>query len=48
MFLGDEAAVCGAATAPVVDITPGDSAQPIQAAFNGVLFTGRLARRRRR
>jgi len=40
IFLGDEVAQCGAATAPVVDITPGDSAQPIQAALNGVQFTG--------
>ena len=42
MFLGDEPAVCGAATAPVVDITPGDSAQPIQTALNGVAFTGQI------
>jgi hypothetical protein len=42
IFLGDEATVCGAATAPVVDITPAASAQPIQDAFNGVLFTGQI------
>ena len=42
MFLGDEPAICGAATAPVVDITPGDSAQPIQTALNGVVFTGAI------
>ena len=42
IFLGDEATTCGAATAPVVDITPGDSFQPIQAAFNGVVFTGQI------
>jgi hypothetical protein len=40
IFLGDEALQCGAATAPVVDITPGDSAQLIQTALNGVVFTG--------
>ena len=42
IFLGDEATVCGAATAPVVDITPGASAQAIQSAFSGVLFTGQI------
>ena len=42
IFLGDEAMVCGAATAPVVDITPGASSQLIQAAFNGVQFTGAI------
>ena len=42
IFLGDEATVCGAATAPVVDITPGASSQLIQAAFSGVLFTGQI------
>lgn len=42
IFLGDEATVCGAATAPVVDITPGASAQAIQTAFNGVQFTGMI------
>ncbi|HSY38349.1 MAG TPA: VWA domain-containing protein, partial [Polyangia bacterium] len=42
IFLGDEATVCGAATAPVVDITAGASAQPIQDAFNGVSFTGQI------
>jgi len=42
IFLGDEADECGAATAPVVDITPGASSQLIQAAFNGVQFTGKL------
>ncbi len=42
MFLGDEPAICGAATAPVVDITPGDSAQPIQSALNGVVFNGQI------
>jgi hypothetical protein len=40
IFLGDETAQCGAATAPVVDITPGASAQLIQTALNGVQFTG--------
>jgi hypothetical protein len=40
IFLGDETAQCGAATAPVVDITPGASAQLIQTALNGVVFTG--------
>ena len=42
MFLGDEVDQCGAATAPVVDITPGNSSQLIQAALNGVQFTGTL------
>ena len=42
MFLGDEPLECGAATAPVVDITPGNSSQLIQAALNGVQFTGAL------
>ncbi len=42
IFLGDEATVCGAATAPVVDITPGASSPLIQAAFNGVQFTGQI------
>jgi hypothetical protein len=42
IFLGDEATVCGAATTPVVGITPGASAQLIQAAFNGVQFTGMI------
>ena len=42
MFLGDEPKECGAATAPVVDITAGNSSQLIQAALNGVQFTGAL------
>jgi von Willebrand factor type A domain len=42
IFLGDEATVCGAATAPVVEITPAASAQPIQDAFNAVQFTGQI------
>ena len=40
MFLGDEPAACGAATAPVVPITPATSYPPIQAALTGVQFTG--------
>jgi len=40
IFLGDETLQCGAATAPVVDITTGNSAQLIQAALNGVQFNG--------
>jgi hypothetical protein len=42
MFLGDEVDQCGAATAPVVNITPGNSSQLIQAALNGVQFNGKL------
>jgi von Willebrand factor type A domain-containing protein len=40
IFLGDEVDQCGAATTPVVGITPGASSQLIQAALNGVQFTG--------
>jgi hypothetical protein len=40
IFLGDEVDQCGAATAPVVGITPGASSQLIQAALNGVQFAG--------
>ena len=40
MFLGDESTMCGAATAPVVPITPQTSYQPIQSALAGVQFTG--------
>jgi len=41
MFLGDEATVCGAATAPAVEIGPG-SGPLIGAAFTGVQFTGQI------
>jgi hypothetical protein len=41
MFLGDEATVCGAATAPVVDVGPG-SASLISTAFSSVQFTGQV------
>jgi von Willebrand factor type A domain len=40
IWLGDEAATCGAATAPVVPITPVTSYPLIQAAISGVVFTG--------
>jgi len=40
MFLGDEPVMCGAATTPVVPITPGTSYARIQAALAGVQFTG--------
>jgi len=40
IFFGDEVKSCTPGTAPDVDITPGASSQLIQAAFNGVLFTG--------
>jgi hypothetical protein len=42
MFLGSEPAMCGAATAPVVPITPGTSYGPIQAALSGEMFTGQI------
>jgi hypothetical protein len=42
IWLGDEPAVCGAATAPVVPITPATSYPLIQAAINGVQFTGAI------
>ncbi|HEY6474976.1 MAG TPA: VWA domain-containing protein [Polyangia bacterium] len=42
IFLGDEATTCGAATAPVVNITPGSSFSLIQAAINGVQFNGAI------
>jgi len=42
MFLGDEATMCGAATAPVVPITPQTSSPLIQAALAGVQFTGQI------
>jgi len=41
IFLGDEPDSCGAATAPVVDITPTGSAQLIQSALNAVQFNGK-------
>jgi hypothetical protein len=40
IWLGDEATTCGAATTPVVPITPGTSYPLIQAAINSVQFTG--------
>jgi hypothetical protein len=40
IWLGDETATCGAATTPVVPITPGTSYPLIQAAINSVQFTG--------
>ncbi len=42
MFLGSEPAMCGAATAPVVPITPGSSYAPINAALSGETFTGQI------
>jgi von Willebrand factor type A domain len=42
MFLGDEDTMCGAATKPVVPITPQTSYAPIQAALAGVQFTGQI------
>ncbi|HXU61255.1 MAG TPA: VWA domain-containing protein, partial [Polyangia bacterium] len=42
MFLGDETAMCGAAAAPVVPITPQTSYPPIQAALAGVQFNGAI------
>ena len=40
IFFGDEVKSCVPGTTPDVAITPGASSQMIQAAFNGVLFTG--------
>jgi von Willebrand factor type A domain len=41
IYLGDEATVCGAATAPVVGVAASNFSQ-IQAAFNNVQFTGQI------
>jgi hypothetical protein len=42
MFLGSEPDMCGAATTPVVPITPSASYAPIQAALAGEKFTGQI------
>jgi hypothetical protein len=42
MFLGSEPDMCGAATTPVVPITPNSSYTPIQAALSGEMFTGQI------
>jgi hypothetical protein len=42
MFLGAEPTTCGAATTPVVPITPSTSYAPIQAALSGEKFTGMI------
>jgi hypothetical protein len=41
-FLGAEPSQCGAATAPVVGITSGNSYDPIAATLDGELFTGQI------
>jgi hypothetical protein len=42
MFLGSEPDMCGAATAPIVPITPSTSYAPIWAALSGEKFTGQI------
>ncbi len=42
IFLGSEPTTCGAATSPVVPITPSSSYAPIEAALSGEKFTGMI------